>query len=1102
MATENVTVLFTDMVDSTAIGASMPPTDADEFRRIHFGILRQAMAETGGVEVKNLGDGVMAVFTSASTAIACAVAMQQGIERDNRGRDRPVGLRVGLSSGEATLEDGDYFGDPVIEAARICALCDRGEILAADVVRLTAGRRSVHPTTPRGEHTLKGLPDPVDLVEVVWHPDDGEEGDRIPIPHRLSHGPTLGMFGRELEVAAAIESFKRIESTGGCEVLLVGGEAGLGKTTLVAAAARAAYESGATVLFGHCEEELASPYKLFSEALGHAFTHLGEDDIDAIVAATGGDLARLVPPLGRRRPDLPRTAATDADSERFMFFASVVAALGELSRDRPVVLVLDDLQWADRSSLQLLVHLVTSVHPMRVLVLGTYRDNELSRAHPLLETIGLLHRHSTFGRIELTGLNDLGVLSIMEAAAGHALDDPALTLARAVYRETDGNPYFVTEVLRHLSESGVIFLGPDQRWTTSVAPEEIALPDSVREVIGTRVGRLGPTADDVLSIAAVIGRDFDLDLLCAATERTEDEVLDVLEAAARSALVDESANRLGHYSFRHALVQHTLYQELGPTRRARAHRRVAVALEDLVGSRSTERVGELARHWAMAVRPVDMSKAIEYSRRAGDAALESLAPDDAASYYGQALDMLRQSDLDDALLELDLMIGLGTAQRQVGEPGFREVLLDASHRAQELGDTDRLVAAALANSRGWSSAIGVVDRDKVRVLEECLAVIPGSDAARALVLATLCAELCWGTPLERRQELADEAVRLAAATDDDATIVRVLNSVALPLGVPHLIDQSLERTAEALRRAERLGDPVLLLFAAMWRAQTMGLAGDIDERDRCYALAGSLADRLGEPTLTWSRVLNQSVEAMTVGDIGLVTELATAAMTIGTESGQPDALSYFGIGFKLISWMSGTLGALVPEIEGTRDLMSESPSAVDATLALAHAEAGDVDQARALLDRYGATGFGYPIDHSWLTTTCDFAEAAVESDAHEWFGGLYDLLRPFGALVACTGTSMNGPVALALAGLGTALGRFDEAASHLAVTDRYVERYSTRFVGARADLCWGRLALADPGADRSAAAIRVRSAVEAGRSHGYSKVAERAAAVLARLDGA
>ena len=859
MTTENVAILFTDVVGSTELSQRLSPETADEVRRGHFSILRQAIAEAGGTEVKNLGDGLMVVFASASAAVACGVAMQQGVERDNRGREHSVGLRVGLSGGEVSREDEDYFGDPVVEAARLCATCESGQVLAAEWVRLTAGRRIRHECRPFGGLALKGLPDPVETVEVFWEPLGGADaGDAIPLPGRLARRPSIGMVGREAEMQTMTDAVKRVAGGDGREVLLISGEAGLGKTTLVAEAARVAFEGGACVLLGHCEEDLATPYQHFAEALRHYVTHAPEDQLRAHVEEHGSELTRLVPALASRIPDLPPSKATDSDTERFLLFAAVVGLLATMSVHQPVVLVLDDLQWADKGTLLLLRSLVAAEQAMRVLVLGTYRDSELSHSHPLLDTLAALRRQGGVSRIELTGLDDRGVVSFMEAAAGQTLDGAGVSLAHAVYRETDGNPFFVSELLRHLSETGAIHQDATGRWVAEDSLDQMALPESVREVIGARVGRLGPEAERVLSMAAVIGRDFDLDVLARATKTSEDEVLDILDAAATVALVRELGNAPGRYNFSHALIQHTLYEDFGSTRRARAHRQVAEALEDVCGDRTGDRVDELARHWFSAIQPIDLTKAMDYSRQAGDAALRALAPANALRYYAQALDLYSQATDPDLVLGIDLAIGLGTAQRQTGDPAFRDTLLDAAHRAAGLGDADRLVAAALANDRGFFSAFGVIDADKVAILEAALEGLRAGDAHRPLALANLCGELTWRTQLERRRALADEAIALAEASGGDVTMVRVLNHVTLPLLVPPLLDQSLERSARSLALAERVGDPALLFWAATMRHIVAACAYDIEELDRCFGIARSQAEQLDQPTLNWVQTFSRA----------------------------------------------------------------------------------------------------------------------------------------------------------------------------------------------------------------------------------------------------
>ena len=414
--------------------------------------------------------------------------MQQGVERDNRDREHSIGLRVGLSGGEVSGEDDDYFGDPVVEAARLCAICESGQVLAAEIVRLTAGRRSRHDCRPLGELTLKGLPDPVETVEVLWEPlPEPPAGASIPLPSRLAVGPDVGC-GRARDRDGVARRTPPSGSPAAKGARCCSSRVrpvwarppwwprrpGLRSTT------------GPACVFGHCEEDLATPYQLFAEALGHYVTHAPEDQLLGHVEQHGSELARLVPVLASRIPDLPPSRATDADSERYLLFAATVGLLAMVSALQPVVLVLDDLQWADKGSLLLLRHLTAAEPSMRVLLLGTYRDNELPSSHPLLDALAALHRQSGVSRIELAGLDDVGVLALMEAAAGYTLDDVAVGLALTVYQETDGNPYFVSEVLRHLSETGAIYQDGAGRWTARDSLDQIALPESVRVVITAR----------------------------------------------------------------------------------------------------------------------------------------------------------------------------------------------------------------------------------------------------------------------------------------------------------------------------------------------------------------------------------------------------------------------------------------------------------------------------------------------------------------------------------------------------------------------------------------------------------------------------------------
>jgi DNA-binding SARP family transcriptional activator len=878
----------------------------------------------------------------------------------------------------------------------------------------------------------------------------------VPLPWRIAVRPPIGVVGRETEMGLIGDAFKRVSNREGREVVLISGEAGLGKTTLVAETARAAFDAGACVLLGHCEEDLTNPYQLFVEALGHLVTHATEEQLLAHIESHGSELSRLVPALADRISDLPPSKATDSDTKRFLLFASAVGLLATLSQYQAIVLVLDDLQWADKGSLLLLRHLTLAEQTMRVLVLGTYRDSELSQSHPLTDTLAALHRQSGFSHIGLTGLDDEGVKAMLEASAGQTLDDAGVGLAHALHRETDGNPFFVSEVLRNLNETGAIYQDAAGRWKAEVSLDQIALPDSVRVVIGARVGRLGKDAERVLLLASVIGRDFDLDLLARVTKASEDDLLDILDAAAAAALVREVA-ATGRYAFAHALIQHTLYEDLGHNRRARAHRQVGQALEEICGDRPTPRVGELARHWFSATQPVDLAKAISYSRLAGDAALAALAPADALRYYAQALDLYPQATDPDPVLGIDLAIGLGTAQRQTGDPGFSGTLLGAARRAADLGDTERLVATALANNRGVVSSVIGLDTDKVEILETALDRLPTDNPDRALVLATLCAEVTYKSPLNRLEALADEAIAIAQTSGDDEVIVRVLNLVFDPLQVPPLLEQSLARSTDALIRAKRLGDPVLLFFAAGFRVVAAARCGDVHEMDRCLEVMGSSAGQLDQPMLTWALTIWRAGRAMIAGDADQAERLATEALQIGTDSGQPDATLLFGMQVVSVSFQRGTLSDLVPLIEQMAAEMSDPPPSIAGFVAAAYVEGGRIHDAMRLLEQFAASDFKLPWGQDWIHGMVSFAEAAIECADPTYAGPLFDQLDPWADQWSCNPVQAEGPVSHFLGGLATVLGRYDEADAYFTQAAAASYRVDAKFFAARTDLSWARM---------------------------------------------
>ena len=478
--------------------------------------------------------------------------------------------------GDATPSDGDYFGVPVVEAARLCDRAAGGQILASEMVAHLAGSRG-HEFRPLGSLELKGLPEPLPTVEVPWEP-LGEGFGVLPLQAPLQEVPPGGFVGREAESERLAKLLQ--EATGGERRLaLLAGEPGIGKTRLATHTAIAARRDSAAVLYGRCTEELAIPYGPWVEALTHYVEHGPERVIRAHVERHGGDLARIVPALSRRVPDLPAPAQTDPETERYLLWAAVVALLREASEREPLTLLLDDLHWTDKPTLHLLKHLLTHGSGLRALIIGTYRESDIGRGHPLFELLADLNKVEGVERISLAGLDEGQTREMMEHAAGHELDETGISLAADLFRETDGNPFYTGEVLRHLTESGAIHQAADGIWTVKGDLPTLGLPQSVREVVGRRVERLGEPTLKALSAAAVIGRSFDVDLLTAITEEDADELLDLLEGAAAASVVVESGNVPGRFSFSHALINHILYEELGTTRLARMHRRIAEGLE-------------------------------------------------------------------------------------------------------------------------------------------------------------------------------------------------------------------------------------------------------------------------------------------------------------------------------------------------------------------------------------------------------------------------------------------------------------------------------------------------------------------------------------------
>ena len=764
----------------------------------------------------------------------------------------------------------------------------------------------------------------------------------------------------------------------------------------------------------------------------------------------------------------------------------------------PMVIVIDDLHWADKHTVLLLRHLATTLGPAEVLVIGTYRDTEVAGSHPLVDVLAALRRESTVERLDVKGLDTDGVRELLASLAGRDADAARAELAQVVQHETGGNPFFATELLRHLAGAGAIEL-EDGRWETKVSLSSVGIPASVREVVAQRIRGLGDQVHEVLNVASVIGRDFDLGLLARASEGSERDVLACLESAVAAQVVGEVVGAPGRFSFTHDLFNHALYDGLSASRRSLLHGSIAAMLEADCGGDPGDRVGELARHW-LAVTAGGAGKAADYAQRAADRALASLAPDEAIRWYRHVVDLLGRPPDCDSPQHLDGLIGLGDAKRQAGDPSFRETLLDAAQRAARVGDGPRLITAVLVNQRGIVSGIGTFDPERIQLLELALvAVGDGDGRERAFLLATLAAELTFTGDLPRIRRLATEATDMARRLGDPAALLRVLNTTFLSQCVPDGFDRTLAASKEAVALSEVVRDPIARYWAWMNRFQAATSDLDREGFETATRQANALAEELGQPYLQSLVVVAECCQAMLAGDPDRAEVLANEAFRLGAESGQPDALVGFVTILAGIRAHQGRVDEMLPIIE---QAASENAgfAAFDAAHATFLCEVGRFADAQALLDAARAVDFHRDVvDYTWLTHTTLWAETAA------WLGDvaaaatLHERLAPFESQAVNTGVSFTGTVGLYLARLAAVLGRHDDAEELFRRTDARLRAVGAPFWAARNQVEWARMLLErGSGTDHEDAQALLADAARTAAKHGCAVIEARAMTLAGR----
>jgi DNA-binding CsgD family transcriptional regulator/tetratricopeptide (TPR) repeat protein len=621
----------------------------------------------------------------------------------------------------------------------------------------------------------------------------------------------------------------------GRRIALVAGEAGAGKSRLVREFAAEAARGGALVLYGACDAVVRTPYGPFVEAFDQLARVIEPDELRAALGTGGGELSRLLPDLPARVGALPAPVAADPDTERHRLHTAVTDLLTGLGR-RPVLLVLEDGHWADAPTLLLLRHLARAAGGARLLLLATFRDTEADVPDLLAETLADLRRSDAVVRLRLAGLSDAEVGEFVGRAGAGPPELP-----RAISELTGGNPFLVCELWRALIETRLVEVeGGTIRLTRPLA--ELGTPESVREVVSRRLARLSPRTIDVLELTAVAGAEFGLELVREAGDLADPELLQALDEAVRSGMLEELPSRRLAYRFTHELVRRALYDRLSGLRRAELHLRVGEALERADG-RSGRGLADLAHHFAAAA-PIDRTgRGVAYNVYAARAATAALAFEEAAVRLRTALEL----GIDDPVERAEAWLELGNASHRAGQAlDALEAFRTSAGIARDLGDGALLARAAI----GYEDACwrpGIADQGAAELLGEAAAALGDERSElRVLLLGGLARALDYRGEHERAAVVRASGIAMARALNDRAGLATTLMRAYWSRGTTSLED-ILAMLTEAAALGRELGDTEILAESMSWRVPAFVALFDLDAARREVGALRDLAERMAQP---------------------------------------------------------------------------------------------------------------------------------------------------------------------------------------------------------------------------------------------------------------
>jgi DNA-binding CsgD family transcriptional regulator/tetratricopeptide (TPR) repeat protein len=806
-------------------------------------------------------------------------------------------------------------------------------------------------------------------------------------------------------------------------IVLLGGEAGAGKSRLAREFAAEVAAEGALVLYGGCDADVRTPYGPFVEALEQLVRTLDPSALRAALGATGGELARLLPELSTKLEDLPEPVPADPDTERHRLHSAVADLLAGL--DRPVLLILEDGHWADAPTLLLLRHLARAAGDARLLVLATFRDTDADVPAPLAEALADLRRSDAAVRVRIGGLSSDDVAEFVLKAAGAG----SPRLAHAFSELTDGNAFLVCELWRAVVETRMVTVdGGAIRLAAPLA--ELGTPESVREVVSRRLTRLKPATAELLELAAVAGPEFEVELLRAAAAPAGPEFLSALDEAVSYGILEELPSRRLAYRFTHELVRRALYDRLSGLQRAELHLRVGTALEG-IAEESGRVLADLAHHFANAAPYGGTMRAIDYNLRAARAASAALAFDEAGARLETALEL----GIDHPVERAEALLALGTASQRAGNmTAALDAFLDAAQLARELGSAELLARAATGyEDVCWRP--GIVDAGAVELLEEAAETLASGDSAlRGEVLGGLARALKFQGEHERGAAALAEAIAMARRLDDDRALATVLTRSYWSYP-SYSGEEILAMLGEAHDLGEQLGDTDIRAEAIAWRVPAFVGLSDLDAAEREIAIMRGLAERTGQPFVMHVAEHYGSALALARGRLAEAEARALRSQEWSELLTGRDASGTHGIQMFGIRREQGRLTELAPVIR----LLAAGQGREEPWqpgLACLLAELDMRAEAQRELRRIAAVGLEPYRSSLWLASLTYLADACAIAGDETIAALVYRELEPLagsnvmiGHLVACYGAADRylGMLAATLGEGERAVGHFERA---------------------------------------------------------------------------